>query len=146
MPARSASGANPAYTISPQESLKPMYATVLTPLAFMLSTTGAIKMGTGCGIEKVHGPNPANGARAMYGVFSSAATDEIAEVTGTTLPPMMISTWFSVISRRAFVTALVGSVASSRLTYLTFSVPIVVGRMLNVFLQGTPNDAAEPVV
>ena len=59
--------------------------------------------------------------------------------------PIRMSTWSSRVNFRANFTALVGSVASSRMMYWTSSPPSVFGNTLKVFLYGIPSEAPGPV-
>src|SRR6218665_91614 len=85
MPAAGADLVSASYTRAPQESEKPMWASVFTPACFIFSTIALIINGAGCGNVTIHAPSaPGRSALAMAisGVFVSRATLAMA-----TLPP-----------------------------------------------------------
>src|SRR5674476_440404 len=101
-----------------------------------------------CGVINTQGALSAVGAKGaieICGVLVSNATLEMAIEVGVAVEPMIASTLSSPVSLRAFWTAVLGSVASSSTTYLTFSPPIVDGSSAMVCFSGMPSDAAGPV-
>jgi hypothetical protein len=87
-----------------------------------------------------------NGASAICGVRACAATSATASEEGTADDPMITSALSLSISRRAFLAACDGSVASSRMTYLAASPPRVGGSNSRLCFSGMPSEAAGPVV
>src|SRR3990167_3511719 len=75
----------------------------------------------------------------------SDATAATALPVGVAAEPIKISTLSSVAKRRAFLVALEGSVASSRMITLSFSPPMLVGHMAISFLMGMPSAEVGPV-
>ena len=69
----------------------------------------------------------------------------MATPTGVATEPTSRSTLSSVTKRRAFLTPLVGSVASSSTTTLSFSPAMLVGQSATWFLAGMPRPEAGPV-
>src|SRR5574343_1270098 len=79
------------------------------------------------------------------GVWVSKATSAIGITTGVAAEPMMMSALSSVTKRLALLTPLVGSVASSSTTTLTFSPAMVLGQSLIWLAIGMPRPEAGPV-
>src|SRR6218665_2577002 len=116
MPAAGADLVSASYTRAPQESEKPMWASVFTPACFIFSTIALIINGAGCGNVTIHAPSaPGRSALAMAisGVFVSRTTLAMASVAGAPAEPMMTSTLSSSISLRALRAAGDGAGASS---------------------------------
>ena len=85
------------------------------------------------------------GAMEICVVLASAATGATAADTVVMEPPKTMSTLSSVTKRRALVTPLPGSEASSRMMSCTFSPAIVCGQSLNWLPTGMPRPEAGPV-
>src|SRR5688500_7876622 len=103
----------------------------------------------GCGTTNVHrsrsGVSPNTGVKVIMGVLASAATCVICKAEGTVLEPISASTRSSATSLGAFFAALVGSEASSRMTYFTGSPASVFGSNEKVLRRCTPSDDPGPV-
>ena len=69
----------------------------------------------------------------------------MASEFGVTVEPTSRSTFSSEMSLRAFFTAVVVSVASSRMMYSIFCPATSFGSSAKVFFSGMPRDAAGPV-
>ena len=98
-----------------------MYAALVTPRLAMWSTMAAAMSSSFCGVLKTQRRFSSMGstmvlpaASEMSGVPVSAATSIMASELGVVFDPTRTSTWFSLVSLRAFLTAVVLSVASSR--------------------------------
>ena len=63
------------------------------------------------------------GSMAMVGIFSSSSTGDTASISGVSSPLAIITTFSSVISRRASFAARVGTDASSASTVSIFAPP-----------------------
>ncbi len=105
-----------------------------------------------CGVLKIQrrlastgSISEADAAIEIIGVPDSAATSLIASEPGTAVEPINRSTFSSLISLRAFLTAVVLSVASSSTMYCTFWPAISFGNRAKVFFSGMPSEAAGPV-
>src|SRR5665647_75655 len=85
------------------------------------------------------------GAKVRCMVPVSDATAAIAVAGGVATEPIRISTLSSETKRRAFLVALAGSVASSRMITLSFWPPMLVGHMAISFLMGMPSADVGPV-
>ena len=69
----------------------------------------------------------------------------MAAATAVMHEPKITSTLSSVTKRRALAAPLPGSVASSKITKLTFSPPMVLGKSFNWFCIGMPKPEPGPV-
>src|SRR5512147_1310585 len=101
-----------------------------------------------CGKRNDHSPLPGGrftGDSINCTVWPSAATSAIAAAIGVAAEPRIRSTLSSVMKRRAFLTPIVGSVASSRMMTLSFSPATVVGHSLMPFWHGMPRAEVGPV-
>ncbi len=105
---------------SPYASAKPMKPTVFTPASAMCAAIAVDIMMSFCGVLKIHfffastgSTMRADAAIEIIGVCDSAATSIIASEFGVVVDPISTSTLLSVMSLRAFVTAVVVSDASS---------------------------------
>ena len=85
------------------------------------------------------------GAIEICVVFASAATGATAAETVVIDPPKTMSTFSSVTKRRALVTPLPGSEASSSTMSCTFWPAMVWGQSLNWLPTGMPRPEAGPV-
>ena len=85
------------------------------------------------------------GAKVRCGVPVSAATAATALAVGVAAEPISMSTLSSVTKRRAFLVALVGSVASSRMITLSFWPATSLGHRAIEFLIGMPSAEVGPV-
>src|SRR4051812_21601643 len=97
---------------------------VLTPIFFMCATSACDITRVDCGMLYDHGDfvtETSIGAKVMCGVPVSDATAATALAVGVAALPISMSTLSSVTKRRAFLAALVGSVASSRMMTFNFS-------------------------
>ncbi len=129
-----------------------MKPTDFTPWASMCETITSAICWSFCGVLKTQRRLASTGstmrldaAIEIIGVSLSAATSIIASEFGVMVEPTMTSTLSSVISLRAFLTAVVVSDASSSTMNWTFLPPIVCGISGNVLRSGMPSDAAGPV-
>ncbi len=114
----------------------------------MCSTIGMAITAKPCGRRNTQrswsGGTP-TGAIEICVVLASAATGAMAAETVVIEPPKIMSTLSSVTKRRALLTPLPGSEASSRMMRLTFSPAIVCGQSLNWLPTGMPKPEAGPV-
>ncbi len=129
-----------------------MKPTVFTPRLIMSPTMTSAICWSFCGVLKTQRLLASTGstmrldaAIETIGVSVSAATSIIASEFGVIVEPTITSTLSSVISLRAFLTAVVVSDASSSTMYCTFLPPIVCGISAKVLRSGMPSDAAGPV-
>ena len=129
-----------------------MKPTVFTPLAAMCSTMASAIMRSFCAVLNTQRRLSSTGetifslaAKAIIGTLASATTSIIARALGETVEPITTSTWFSAMSLRVLLTALVVSDASSSTRYSIFWPAISRGRRSTVFFSGTPSEAAGPV-
>src|SRR5690606_19187543 len=81
---------------------------------------------------------------ARRGTFALAIVPITAEAFGEPEGPIIASTLFSFISFSTALTDAVGSLASSREIYRTFSLPIFLGNKATVFFCGIPTIATGP--
>src|SRR5450830_690054 len=130
-----------------------MKPTVLTPLSAICWVRMVAMCESFCGILNAHARLASIGstmdddaASVIIGVSDSAATSSIAKALGVVFGPTITSTISSAVSLRALRTALVGSDASSRITYWTFCPAISFGHSSIAFFDGIPIAAAGPVV
>jgi hypothetical protein len=120
----------------------------LTPFFFQCSTIGIAITAVDCGMRNDHAPRPSGrftGESMSCTVLPSAATSAIAAATGVATEPTMTSTLSSLMNFLVFLTAVVGSVASSRTMTLSFSPPISFGQRAMPFLVGMPSAEVGPV-
>ncbi len=118
-----------------------MKPTVFTPLAAMCSTMASAIMRSFCAVLNTQRRLSSTGetifslaAKAIIGTLASATTSIIARALGETVEPITTSTWFSAMSLRVLLTALVVSDASSSTRYSIFWPAISRGRRSTVFL------------
>jgi len=123
IPAAWAALENSFHQPSPYASEKPMNAARFTPFETMCSTTAPAISSSFWGALKIQRRFASIGAmialpaaREIMGVPLSAATSTMASDAGVEFDPTITSTALSAVSLRAFFTAALGSVASSRTT------------------------------
>ena len=124
-----------------------MKATDLSFLFVRSSTIADTMIGTGWGRLNTQGRFAGAiwmGESAIWAVFASTATSFIADAVTVEVEPRMMSTLSSSTKRRAFFTAVVGSVASSSRIHCTAVPPIVLGKTSAALRYGMPLAAFGP--
>src|SRR3569623_2135 len=129
-----------------------MKATVLMPLSAIWPLIAVAICESFCGVlntqrrlTTIGSTIAEEAAIEIIGVSDSAATSIIASEAGVTVEPTSRSTFSSDTSLRAFLTAVVVSVASSSTMYCTLLPAIFFGSSEMVFFSGMPSEAAGPV-